>query len=107
MQSSVESGELARVRADLLALPLFLAPSSRPTPPSSLARLDRALGGRIAAALESGDFTGKRGETLLLHPGRGVAAKRLLLVGLGDEAKLDADALRRLGGHAAGALVAR
>jgi len=111
MQSSAETGELARVRADLLALPVFLAAgsrrASRPPLPPRLARLDRALGGRIAAALESGDFTGKRGETHLMHPARGVAAKRLLLVGLGEEAKLDAEALRRAGGQAAGALIAR
>jgi len=121
MQSSVESGELARVRADLLALPVIqltsAAPGSsrsrakgaaaRPTLPSRLVKLDRVLGGRLRAAIESGDFSGKRGETLLLHPGRGVGAKRLLLVGLGDEAKLDAEALRRAGGAAAGALITR
>lgn len=111
MQSSVETGELARVRADLLALPVFAAAASaRPARPAlspRLARLDRANGGRIAAALASGDFTGARGETQLLHPTREVAAKRLLLIGLGEEAKLDAETLRRVGGQAAGALMQR
>jgi leucyl aminopeptidase len=107
MQVTVESGDLARVRADLLALPLLQLEPRRGKLPSRASRLDRALGGRLAAALESGDFSGKRGETLLLHPGRGVGAKRILLIGLGEEAKLDAEALRRAGGQAAGALVAK
>jgi len=56
--------------------------------------------GRLSAVLRSGDFKGKSGESLLLYPDGGVAAKRLLLVGLGEEAALDADAFRRAGGTA-------
>ena len=44
---------------------------------------------------ESGDFTGKPGATLLLHGLAGVAAPRVLLVGLGRKAMLDAHAFQR------------
>ncbi|MEC4719705.1 leucyl aminopeptidase [Noviherbaspirillum sp. CPCC 100848] len=48
--------------------------------------LDRK--GQIAAALKSGDISGKAGSTLLLRGLDGVAAERVLLVGLGKEQEL-------------------
>ncbi len=106
MQWTVESVVLNRAKADLLAVLLFqVEPKSRLTP--RISALDRAFGGRIRAAIESADFHAKRGETLLLHGTHGVFAKRVLLVGLGDPAKLDAEAVRQAAGAAAGALVAR
>jgi leucyl aminopeptidase len=41
--------------------------------------------GAISAAIKSGDITGKAGSTLLMRQIDGVAAERLLLVGLGTE----------------------
>jgi leucyl aminopeptidase len=41
--------------------------------------------GEIAAAVKSGDITGKAGSTLLLRRVAGVTAERVLLVGLGKE----------------------
>ncbi len=41
--------------------------------------------GAIAAALKSGDITGKPGTTLLIRGTDGVAAERILLVGLGKD----------------------
>jgi leucyl aminopeptidase len=41
--------------------------------------------GAITAALKSGDLSGKPGATLLLRGLQGVAAERVLLVGLGDD----------------------
>jgi len=49
--------------------------------------LDAASGGRIAALIERGDVSGKTGKTALLHDLPGVAAARVLVVGLGDAAK--------------------
>ncbi len=47
--------------------------------------LDRASSGRIAAVLKSGDMDGRAGSTLLLRDLPGIAAERVLLVGLGKE----------------------
>jgi leucyl aminopeptidase len=43
-----------------------------------------------AAALASGEFKGGANETLLLHAPAGLAAKRLLVVGVGKVAKATA-----------------
>lgn len=44
--------------------------------------------GEITAALKSGDISGKPGSTLLLRKVAGVAAERILLVGLGTDGEL-------------------
>ena len=52
-------------------------------------KIDRAAGGIIKQALALGDFSGKKGETLLL-PGSG-KAKRILLVGCGEAKEANRD----------------
>ena len=49
------------------------------------AALDRAANGFLGNVVRRGDMTGKPGTTLLLHQVPGVAAARVLLVGLGRE----------------------
>jgi leucyl aminopeptidase len=46
--------------------------------------------------VRAGDFKGKRGETLLVHPADGLGARRLLLIGLGEEGKAGADTWREV-----------
>jgi leucyl aminopeptidase len=46
-------------------------------------RIDRVARGGLSAVLEHGDLEGRLGSTLLLHAVAGVAAARVLLVGLG------------------------
>jgi len=50
--------------------------------------LDRASKGSVREVVRRGDMEGKLGSTLLLYRLAGVAAERVLLVGLGDEAAL-------------------
>jgi leucyl aminopeptidase len=49
--------------------------------------LDAASDGRLRALLERGDIGGKTGRTALLHDLPGVAAPRVLVVGLGEQAR--------------------
>jgi leucyl aminopeptidase len=107
MQITVESREPARIAADLLVLPLFQLDPARWKPPARLAPLERALAGRLGAAISSGDFRGKRGETLLCHADASARARRILLVGLGEETAVDADGLRRAAGTAVATALAR
>ncbi|GAB3508939.1 leucyl aminopeptidase [Pseudoxanthomonas daejeonensis] len=66
--------------------------------------IDEASGGRLRALLERGDLSGRTGRSLVLHDLPGVAAPRVLVVGLGDTAKFGvpqylkavADAVRAL-----------
>jgi leucyl aminopeptidase len=46
------------------------------------------VSGAISAALKSGDITGKAGTTLLLRDIAGIGSERVVLVGLGSDAKL-------------------
>lgn len=57
--------------------------------------LDQACQGELAAALQSGDFQGKAGQSLLLRPASCTAARRILLVGKGKEKQLTDKALRK------------
>jgi leucyl aminopeptidase len=66
--------------------------------------VDTAGNGALTRLKESGDFTGKPGATLVLHGLAGVKAPRVVLVGLGREAALDAHAYRRACGEAGNVL---
>ena len=67
--------------------------------PSDLAVLgcfeDGSLPAGVADLLETGDFHGRAGQTLLLYPRGAVPSKRLLLVGLGKHDKATAETIRR------------
>jgi len=106
MQVSVKAREAAPASADLVALPLSADEATAQRVPSRVAGLDRDLDGVVARALSSGDFRGRKGETLILYPADAKRAARVLLVGLGPAAP-DADALRRVAGSSIGAASAR
>jgi len=84
------------VAAPLLALPLF----KEGAPSEPVAAVDEALAGLLTRLRESGDFRGRKGETLVLYPTEGVEAERVVLVGLGAEDEYDGEALRRAAGAA-------
>jgi leucyl aminopeptidase len=54
---------------------------------ASAQAIDAASGGRLRALLERGDVSGKTGRTALLPDVAGVAAPRVLVVGLGEPGK--------------------
>jgi len=107
MLVTVDSGNPMEAKVDLLALPLAQIDSEKWRPPPRLAAIDRAVGGALSAAVRNGDFQAKSGQSLLLYPSGAGAAKRLLLVGLGQIAELDADAFRRAAGTAVSEAVRR
>jgi leucyl aminopeptidase len=72
------------VEADLLAVGIH----SGEGPPEGLS-------GAAQPAVSNEDFTGKRGQTSLLYAGDLLAARRLLLVGLGDRSSFTSERLRR------------
>jgi leucyl aminopeptidase len=82
-----------KVRADLLAVPVF---SDRKLGPGADV-VDKAIGGSLVVFMEEADFSGKRGETLAVPTQGKLGAKAVVLVGVGDAAALDADALRKAG----------
>ncbi len=70
-------------------------------------RFDAATGGALTRAVRAEAFTAESGSTLLLPTSDGLAAERLLLVGLGARGGQDPTAGRRLGGTAARRLLKR
>jgi leucyl aminopeptidase len=83
MHFSTKVGAAESVRTDCLVVGVHtdgeLTPAAR--------RIDTVSKGALREAIKSGDATGKRGSTLLLRSVPGVAASRVLLVGLGPAAE--------------------
>ena len=60
-----------------------------------LLELDQQAGGSYLQAVRSKEFSGAKGESLLLHGGAQMVAERILLVGLGKESAISLQALRQ------------
>src|ERR1700691_399462 len=73
-------------------------PDAKPAP--VLLTANPAVASAAAAVLSSGEYKAGANETLLLHSPAGLAAKRLLIVGLGKQAKATAHDVRNAAGTA-------
>ena len=73
-------------------------PESKPQP--VLLTADAAVQAAAAAVLSSGEFKAGANEALLIHAPASLAAKRLLLVGLGKKAKATVHSVRNAAGTA-------
>ena len=82
-----------KVRADLLAVPVFTGPKLGP----GADVVDRALGKTLLAFVSEAGFEAKRGEVLAVPTAGRLGAKAVVLVGMGDADSIDTDALRRAG----------
>ncbi len=69
-------------------------------PEVTLLTSDEAIKKAANFVLATGEFKAETNETLLLHAPEGLAATRLLIVGLGKAAKADPHAIRRAAGTA-------
>jgi len=88
----------AQCKTDLLAIGHFsdskgLAPEVRD--------LDQQLGGAIGRLLKLGDFTGKAKTRAVVYGDGRIAAKRVMLIGLGEREKATLDTLRQAAATAA------
>jgi leucyl aminopeptidase len=66
-----------------------------------LAELDKRSGGVITSLIESGEFSGKSGESAYLHNPGDLKARRLLLLGAGKSDEFNTDVVRKMAGTAA------
>jgi len=97
--ATVGIGLPGQEHADAIALPVATTPGGE-----GWRIVEEKLGGRLGRLRESGELGGKAGEALLLHLNGELEAPRLVAAGVGDRAKVDADALRTAGAAAARAL---
>ena len=68
---------------------------------AAAARIDDKSGGAIKRLIEAGDISGKPGTSLVLFGLANVAAPRVLVVGLGEQKKLDGARFQRASAEAA------
>jgi leucyl aminopeptidase len=85
MHLSLQSSPLAEVVADWLVVPLW----EQASPRGHALEIDARLGGLVAKLIEQGDVVGKAKELTPLYQNAGLAAKRLLLLGLGPRDQAD------------------
>jgi leucyl aminopeptidase len=87
-----------------LVLGVYKQGSGAPALSRAAQAADRAARGRLREVLAQGDLSGKAGATLLLHRVAGLAAERVLLVGLGEQKEFNEPAFRDAARGAAAAL---
>jgi leucyl aminopeptidase len=103
MQTQLSFAPLAEAATEVLAVLAADSQTSKAAdakPQPVLLTSDAAVLAAAAAVLASGEYKAGANETLLLHAPAGLAAKRLLIVGLGKQAKVTADKVRNAAGTA-------
>lgn len=98
MRFEVVRGSVTDVECDLLVVNLFEGVKQ---PIGGTGTVDQATGGAVARLIERQKFEGKLGETADLTPCGGVAAARVLIVGLGKREEFNADKIREASSAAA------
>lgn len=63
--------------------------------PDETAQIDNQLGGEIAERIADGELSGAAAETLVIHSRGRVPAKRVIVVGLGEQTTATLDTVRR------------
>ena len=103
MKTQLSFADLAGIETELLAVLAADTQTSKEAdakPAPVLLTADAAVKAAAAAVLGSGEYKAGANETLLLHAPAGLKAKRLLIVGLGKQAKATVDKVRNAAGTA-------
>jgi leucyl aminopeptidase len=103
MRTELSFTPLNEIETELLAVlavdtQTAKGPDAKPEP--LLLTVDEAVKSAAANVLASGEFKAGANETLLLHAPAGLKAKRLLLIGLGKQAKATVNSVRNAAGTA-------
>jgi leucyl aminopeptidase len=85
MKFTIKEGSAEKINTECIVVVV----SSRGTLSDEAKLCDKSSGKSISKIIRSGDFSGKLGETQLIHNPAGLAAKRLLILGSGDTRKLN------------------
>jgi leucyl aminopeptidase len=92
VNSTVKVVPLERVNSPLLAVAVGEVTTGKL--PTSLLGLDSQTAGALSRLIESGDFTGKRDQTVTIYPPK--RPSRVLLIGLGPHGEITRGAMRRV-----------
>ncbi len=91
METLLKVGKIQNEETELIVLGLL---EDQVSLGKAAAEIDQALGGQITQIISDGDFKGKSRQMSLLYSGGKLASKRILLVGLGKESKLNPESIR-------------
>lgn len=97
MDVKVKSGRIEQEPAEVLVLAQY---EDEQAFSDEAAAVDRALHSALRGLLKSGEFQGKSHQTVLFHTQGNLAAKRILLVGLGKKKDARLDTVRQAMGTA-------
>lgn len=103
MRTELSFANLAAIETELLAVlaaDTQTAKGSDAKPQPILLTSDEEVKKAAAAVLSSGEYKAGANETLLLHAPAGLKAKRLLIVGVGKQAKSSVHSVRSAAGTA-------
>jgi leucyl aminopeptidase len=92
MKLSAEKTSLKKVQADVACVFIF---QDRKLFEEKMNILKKMVKNQVESLLGSKDFKGKEGETVVLYTENKTAARRLMLVGLGEPKKLTLEKIRR------------
>ncbi|MCD6581126.1 MAG: leucyl aminopeptidase [Desulfuromusa sp.] len=91
MKITVKKGDALQQKTPCLVLGVYAGKYKD----AQLSQVDQQAGGALIRATQSKEFTGHKGETLLLHGRSPALAERILLVGLGKESEFSLHSLRQ------------
>jgi leucyl aminopeptidase len=103
MRTELKFASLSDIQTELLAVlaaDTQTAKGADAKPAPALLTADEKVKSAAAQVLSSGEFKAGANETVLLHAPAGLAAKRLLIVGLGKQARANAHGVRNAAGTA-------
>jgi len=103
MQVESTTADVLKIDADAIVLGVHTDGAAS----GAAASIDRATDGLLTALKERGEFTGKKYELLPLIGTRGVTARQVMLVGLGNREGFDAGVASRAAAAAARQLAAK
>lgn len=97
MDVTADSSKLHVIECDATAIGIF----EGETPNGNFTEeIDKLIGGTIKSLFETGEFTGKNGETAFIHNTGDFKSKRILLLGLGKPEEFNIDIVRKSAGAA-------
>ncbi|HKX30485.1 MAG TPA: leucyl aminopeptidase [Blastocatellia bacterium] len=98
MEIKVDARNFYEIECDALAFGVYEGEKPDEGP---LAEIDKRSGGVVTSLIETGEFTGKAGESAYVHTPGDLQARRLLLLGAGKSDEFNTDVIRKLAGTAA------
>lgn len=97
MKCQVKEGLVAQEATDVLVIGGY---ENENALPKTHQALDDALGGQLRELRETGEFSGKNQQAVLIHTRKALPAKRVLLLGLGKKKDVTLDRIRQAMGTA-------